>query len=77
MARTNDPDSAGAQFIINVKMNLPFDYRYGNAGYAVFGEVIDGMATVDAISWQATTTRAGRADVPVEPITILKASRRN
>lgn len=76
LARTNDPDSATAQFFINVKMNLSLDYSRGKAGYAVFGEVIDGMATVDAITWQPTATIGGHADVPVEPIVLIKASRR-
>ncbi|MFT5481424.1 MAG: cyclophilin family peptidyl-prolyl cis-trans isomerase [Halieaceae bacterium] len=76
MARTNHPDSATAQFFINVKMNLPLDYRAGKAGYAVFGEVIDGMATVDAITWQPTSTIGGYSDVPNEPIVLIKASRR-
>ena len=77
MARTNDPDSATAQFFINVKMNLPLDYRMGRAGYAVFGEVIDGMATVDAITYQPTTTVGQHADVPIDPIIIKRARRRN
>ncbi len=79
MARTNDPDSATAQFFINVKMNLPLDYRAGQAGYAgyaVFGEVIEGMATVDAIVYQPTTTVGPHADVPIEPIIIKHARRR-
>ena len=48
MARTNDPNSATAQFFINVKDNPGLDYP-SNGGYAVFGKVVDGMAVVDKI----------------------------
>ena len=53
MARTNAPDSATAQFFINVKDNAGLDYP-SNGGYAVFGKVVDGMAVVDKI--KAVTT---------------------
>lgn len=76
MARTNDPDSATAQFFINVKMNLSLDYRGGQPGYTVFAQVIDGMATVDAIVYQPTTTVGPHADVPIDPIMITRARRR-
>jgi peptidyl-prolyl cis-trans isomerase A (cyclophilin A) len=48
MARTNDPNSATAQFFINVKDNTGLDYP-SNGGYAVFGKVVEGMAVVDKI----------------------------
>jgi len=48
MARTNDPNSATAQFFINVKDNAGLDYP-SNGGYAVFGKVVEGMAVVDKI----------------------------
>ena len=72
MARTNDPNSATSQFYINVRNNLSLDWSPGNAGYAVFGEVIDGMATVDAISLQPTGQFRGHQNVPLEPIIILE-----
>jgi len=48
MARTNDPNSATAQFFINVKDNAGLDYP-NNGGYAVFGKVVEGMEVVDKI----------------------------
>jgi peptidyl-prolyl cis-trans isomerase A (cyclophilin A) len=53
MARTSDPDSATAQFFINVKDNPGLDYpnAMGN-GYTVFGRVISGQQTIDKIKGQ-------------------------
>jgi len=48
MARTNDPNSATAQFFINVNDNAALNYP-SNGGYAVFGKVIEGMDVVDKI----------------------------
>ena len=72
MARTNDPNSATAQFFINVKDNDFLNQaqaRDGN-GYAVFGKVISGMDVVDKIKVVPT----GPGDVPVKPVTIKKAT---
>ena len=55
MARTNDPNSATAQFFINVKDNAMLDYP-SNGGYAVFGKVVEGMDVVDKIKAVATGT---------------------
>ncbi len=69
MAKTSEPDSASSQFFINVADNgkMPgFD-----AMYAVFGEVVEGMDVVDAIS-KVATNRANN-DRPLENITIIKA----
>jgi len=65
MARTSDPNSATAQFFINVADNDFLNAAPGNAGYAVFGRVIKGMDVVMDISKTAT-----RSDVPVEPVII-------
>ena len=73
MARTNDPDSARAQFFINHKYNRSLDYKDGRPGYAVFGKVISGLKIVDIIAEVETTNVKGYADVPVEPIRILNA----
>ena len=80
MARTSDPDSATAQFFINVKDNEALNYpnTAGN-GYTVFGKVISGMQTIDAIKKVQTTTvnmpGAGRfADVPTVPVVIQSAT---
>lgn len=85
MARTNDPDSASAQFFINQRSNLRLDWSGGKEGYTVFGEVVDGMQIVDIISLsdtgaaQAQTTRGPTSfqDVPIKPIVILSISRLN
>ncbi len=74
MARTSDPNSATAQFFINVVNNDMLNYP-SNDGYAVFGKVIEGMDTVDKI--KAVATRADPrlgGDVPVETVTIQSAS---
>ena len=74
MARTNDPDSASAQFFINHKDNDGLNYAGQiNPGYAVFGTVVEGMDVVDAIAAAKTTSRSGMRDVPVEPIVIKSA----
>jgi peptidyl-prolyl cis-trans isomerase A (cyclophilin A) len=73
MARLPEPDSATAQFFINVADNRKLD---GGAqpGYAVFGEVIEGMDVVDRIVNVATTTRGPYANVPSTPILIKSAT---
>lgn len=73
MARTNNPDSATAQFFINLKDNDFLNYSRGNAGYAVFGHVIDGMTVVDKIAKVRTGRVGSHGDVPREPIVIKKA----
>ena len=72
MARTNDPNSASAQFFINVKDNDFLDAakaRDGN-GYAVFGKVVSGMDVVDKIKAVPT----GPGDVPLQPVVIESAT---
>jgi cyclophilin family peptidyl-prolyl cis-trans isomerase len=73
MARTNDPNSAAAQFFINVKDNHFLDFGIQGAGYAVFGEVLEGMDVVDKIVAVQTTQRGDHSDVPVVPIVIKTA----
>jgi cyclophilin family peptidyl-prolyl cis-trans isomerase len=76
MARTSDPDSATAQFFINVVDNsAKLNRRSGSAGYAVFGKVIDGMDVADKIVNVQTTTRAPHENVP-ETDVIIKSVRR-
>ena len=57
MARTNDPNSAKAQFFINVQDNAMLDYP-NNGGYAVYGSVVEGMEVVDRI--KSTPTGTGK-----------------
>ncbi len=76
MARTSAPDSATAQFFINVKDNTFLDAARspdGN-GYAVFGKVIQGLDVVDKIRKVETTTRGPYADVPAQPVLIKQAT---
>ena len=76
MARTMDPNSATAQFFINVKDNANLDQpnaRDGN-GYAVFGKVVAGMDVVDKIKAVAVGDKAGHQNVPTTPVTIKKAT---
>ena len=74
MARTMVVDSATAQFFINLKDNDFLNHGGRDFGYAVFGEVTDGMDVVDAIAGVATTNRGGHQDVPVEPVTIVEVT---
>jgi peptidyl-prolyl cis-trans isomerase A (cyclophilin A)/peptidyl-prolyl cis-trans isomerase B (cyclophilin B) len=74
MARTNDPNSATAQFFINVANNKPLDFKSPSGqgwGYTVFGKVVSGMDVVDKIA-RAPTGRGGPfpSDVPKEQVLI-------
>ena len=76
MARTIEPHSASAQFFINVKDNDFLDHSAKTAqgwGYAVFGEVVEGMDVVEKIKAVATGSKAGHQDVPQEDVIIEKA----
>jgi peptidyl-prolyl cis-trans isomerase A (cyclophilin A) len=87
MARTADPNSATAQFFINVNNNNALNYP-SNGGYAVFGKVIEGMDVVDKIKGVATRTsplamrhpgtgqviESPAGDVPVTPVVIESAT---
>ncbi len=72
MARTADPDSAAAQFFVNVRANLTLDFNYvtREPGYTVFGRVVDGMDVIDGISLVGTHSVGQFDDVPVNPIII-------
>ncbi|MFI0471413.1 peptidylprolyl isomerase [Halomonas sp. HMF6819] len=76
MARTQDPHSASSQFFINVGNNSFLNHSGKNLqgwGYAVFGEVVDGMDVVNAIKAVSTTRRGMHADVPAEDVIIERA----
>ncbi|MSR54144.1 MAG: peptidylprolyl isomerase [Gemmataceae bacterium] len=76
-ARTNDPDSASAQFFINLKDNAFLDGVPASqkAGYSVFGKVISGMDVVDKIATTKTGNKNGHGDVPLEAIVIKSVER--
>ncbi len=76
MARTMDPNSATAQFFINVKKNDMLNFKSKTPqgwGYAVFGKVAKGHGLVNKMKAVATGSKAGHDDVPKETITIVKA----
>jgi cyclophilin family peptidyl-prolyl cis-trans isomerase len=70
MARTSDPHSADSQFYVNLADNLTLDPKPTRWGYAVFGQVVEGMEVVDEIGHRPTASRNGMKDVPVQPIVI-------
>ena len=75
MARTGDPNSATAQFFINLKDNDFLNHSGpSNYGYAVFGKVVEGMDVVDAIAGVKTTTKGHYDDVPAETVVIESAA---
>ena len=77
MARTSDPHSATAQFFINTNDNDFLNHTAPNSqgwGYAVFGNVTDGMDIVDAIGKVKTGSSGFHQDVPSEDVLIEKAS---
>lgn len=74
MARTSDPQSATAQFFINVNDNGFLNYPGQDGwGYCVFGKVVEGKEVVDAIGNVKTGNRSGSQDVPLEDVVITSA----
>jgi peptidyl-prolyl cis-trans isomerase B (cyclophilin B) len=75
MARTANPHSASSQFFINHADNAFLNFRTNQVdegwGYAVFGQVVEGMEVVDKIAAVETTSMGPYQDVPVEVITVL------
>ncbi|MGH1485490.1 MAG: peptidylprolyl isomerase [Cellvibrionaceae bacterium] len=77
MARTMDPDSASAQFFINVKDNDFLNHSAKTTqgwGYCVFGKVTEGKDIVDKIKGVATGSSGFHQDVPTESIIIEKVT---
>jgi cyclophilin family peptidyl-prolyl cis-trans isomerase len=72
MARTSNPDSATAQFFINVVDNAN---HLDAARYCAFGTVVEGMDVVDAITGVRTGRMGGHSDVPVEDVVIQSIRR--
>ncbi len=78
MARTSAPHSASSQFFINATNNNFLNFTAETAsgwGYAVFAKVVAGSEVVDAIEKVKTGSKGGHGDVPVEDVTIVRASR--
>ena len=61
---TAEPHSADAQFYINLADNVALDPKPTRWGYAVFGEVVEGMDVVDDIGHRATVTKDQIQDIP-------------
>ncbi|MEP7056668.1 MAG: peptidylprolyl isomerase [Caldimonas sp.] len=77
MARTSDPHSATAQFFINAADNAFLDHKSESQqgwGYAVFGRVVDGTDVVDAIEKVQTGRKGGHDDVPLDDVSIVRAT---
>ena len=75
MARTDDPDSADAQFYINTEDNPSLDPHANEAGYTVFGRVVQGMAVAGEIELVNTGIKNAMAAVPIEPVIIISLRR--
>lgn len=73
MARTDDPNSATAQFFINLVDNTNLDARPGSAGYAVFGSVVGGMDVVRAIGKTPVRPMGPHRHLPAEPVILKRA----
>ena len=76
MARTPNPNSATAQFFINIANNSFLNFTAPTPqgyGYAVFGKVVEGMDVVDKIKKVKTGSRSGHQDVPLEDVAITQA----
>ena len=74
MARTNDPDSATAQFFVNVADNAFLDPTPSSPGYTVFGRVVSGMDVVNKIKTVQTGNAGMHQDVPLTPVVIQSAA---
>lgn len=77
MARTNDPHSATAQFFVNVRDNDFLNHTGKNAqgwGYAVFGNVVEGMDVVNKIKGVPTGNKGFHQDVPVDAVEITNVT---
>lgn len=75
MARTEDPDSATAQFFVNLTDNPELDAGDGQAGYAVLGWVAAGLDVIDAIAALPTADRDGLSDVPMTDVFVTSTAR--
>lgn len=76
MARTSDPDSATAQFFVNVADNRFLDRANARdgRGYAVFGKVVAGMDVVDRIVKVPTGNVGEHRSVPLTPVLVKQAT---
>lgn len=73
MARGESPHSATSQFYVNIKDNPGLNPLPSRWGYAVFGQVVEGMDVIDRIGYLPTGERKGFGDTPLEPIVVKRA----
>ena len=78
MARLSAPDTATAQFFINLSDNTFLDKAHAEdrVGYCVFGKVVEGMDVVDKIAAVKIAKRAGHDNVPVQDV-VIRSMRRS
>jgi len=76
MARTSDPNSATAQFFINLTKNSFLDHGARDFGYAVFGKVVSGMDVVDRIAAVPTGNKGPHQNVPTTPVVVQSVKRK-
>ena len=77
MARTPNPNSASTQFFINLENNTSLNAGFNKPGYAVFGEMSEGLTVMDMISRVKTGPVKQFRDVPLESVLIFSASRKS
>lgn len=73
-ARTMDPHSATTQFFMNLVDNKFLDFTKKDMngwGYAVFGQITEGLEVIDEMAKVKTTSRRGHQDVPVDDLVII------
>ena len=74
LAREDSPHSGSSQFYVNLVDNAALDPRPNRWGYAVFGQVVEGMDVVDRIGYLPTTTvESFGADVPMQKPVVRRA----
>jgi len=73
MARTSDPDSATAQFFLNLVDNAMLDPNEQGPGYAAFGKITKGLDVIDKMAQVQTTTKGPFENVPVDNVTLVSA----
>jgi cyclophilin family peptidyl-prolyl cis-trans isomerase len=73
MARTSDPHSADSQFYINLADNLELDPKPTRWGYAVFGQVVEGVDVVDDIGYRPTSPQGAFQNLPAAPVIVERA----
>ncbi len=77
--KLSDPNSATSEFFINLVDNPQLDFQSNtsplNQGFAVFGQIIDGIEVIDKIRKVATTDKPGFPGLPTTPVVIRSITR--